>query len=724
MVLLGDDTKSDILSTVNVSADHTRGMRPKVRATQLQTVLEIIEELSNAIDPGDVLPQIIETLFRSFRQSQNGYVLLRNLEMGEFEPTAVRRSDGQDDPIVVSRVVVDEVVRNRTAVLSVESIRSDGGDGEHAGHPPSGICAPLIGRDGEILGLIQLEVVDGKGRFTDKDLDVLAGVARHVALVIESSCLHDAALRAQKTRFEARFRRLIEGSVQGIIIHRDFQPLFVNKAWAHLHGFTVDEVLGMRSVLDLVASDDQQRATEYASARIRGGPVPDRYEARAVRKDGSLIWLEEFSTSVEWEGGAAIQTAVVDITARKRAEEILRRGHDDLERRIDERAKELAEANRRLNKEIEERRQAVEDLKQSVALYHSLVDHIPLSVARKDLSGRFIFVNRALCEMFHLDTEQITGKIDFDLSPRDMAEKYRRDDELVAKTGELLETYEKFTNSDGQQSDIHTLKTPIYDTSGNIAGTQLIFSNVSSIKRTEEEKRRYAAELERSNQELEQFAYSVSHDLQTPLKTVTSYCELLQRRYHDKLDAEANEFLAVAADGALRLKRLLDDLLAYSRVSTDKSTVGKVDVAEAVDETLHNLKAVVLETRAEVTHDELPTLTASATQLMQLFQNLVGNAIRYRSEEAPRIHISSRELNDAWEFQVQDDGLGIDVKHFDRIFQIFQRLHAEQEISGAGVGLSICKRIIERHGGRIWVRSKCGEGSCFCFTLPKTPLAN
>jgi light-regulated signal transduction histidine kinase (bacteriophytochrome) len=266
---------------------------------------------------------------------------------------------------------------------------------------------------------------------------------------------------------------------------------------------------------------------------------------------------------------------------------------------------------------------------------------------------------------------------------------------------------------------IHTLKTPTYDAGGRIIGTQLTFWDVTPQKQTEFERDRNAQELERSNRDLEQFAYSVSHDLQSPLRTVTSYCQLLQNRYQGSLDDDADEFLTGAIDGARRMRRLLDDLLSYSRVATEAHQFLPADANKVLEEALHNLRAAVDESGAQVTHDALPSVVCDATQLMQIFQNLVSNSVRYRSESPPRIHIGCVEESGAWKFHVRDNGVGIDPRHQERIFQVFQRLYAEHEIPGSGVGLAICKRIVERHGGQIWVESQPDEGSVFFFTLPK-----
>ncbi|NQU71146.1 MAG: PAS domain S-box protein, partial [Rhodospirillales bacterium] len=227
-----------------------------------------------------------------------------------------------------------------------------------------------------------------------------------------------------------------------------------------------------------------------------------------------------------------------------------------------------------------------------------------------------------------------------------------------------------------------------------------------------------ADELQRSNSDLEQFAYIASHDLQEPLRMISGYCQLLQRRYKDKLDQDANEFIEFAVEGAGRMQRLISDILMYSRVGTRAKPLEQIPCQEILDGALANLQVVIEETGAVITSDELPEIMGDRSQLGQLFQNLLGNALKFRGDKTPEIHVSATQADKGWEISVSDNGIGIEPEHRDRIFLIFQRLHTRAEYEGTGIGLAVCQKIASRHGSALTVDASESGGSKFIFNLP------
>jgi len=251
-------------------------------------------------------------------------------------------------------------------------------------------------------------------------------------------------------------------------------------------------------------------------------------------------------------------------------------------------------------------------------------------------------------------------------------------------------------------------------------GYRGVGSDITDRKRAQVVLRAAYEELTRSNAELQQFAYVASHDLQEPLRMIGSYTQLLERRYGDKLDADAREFMGFIVEGATRMKQLIEDLLAYSRVGTRGKDLRPVPAQGALDRALVNLRAAIESSGAQITCDSLPEVSADDTQVTQLFQNLIGNAIKFRKkDEPPRVHIGVQDAGEEWRFSVSDNGIGIEPQYFERIFMVFQRLHTRDEYPGTGIGLAICKKVVDRHHGRIWVESAYGKGSTFIFTFHK-----
>jgi PAS domain S-box-containing protein len=288
-----------------------------------------------------------------------------------------------------------------------------------------------------------------------------------------------------------------------------------------------------------------------------------------------------------------------------------------------------------------------------------------------------------------------------------------------ALNGEEFIIDREFGSGDLERRHVEMIYSSIRNQDGQLIGASHIARDITRRKQVENERKRLIEDLARSNRELEQFAYVASHDLQEPLRMVASYLQLLERKYRSQLDDKAIRYMDFAVEGALRMQKLIEGLLAYSRISRRGAEFKRIDVNHIFAQTVANLTAAINDTGAVVTRDDLPVITGDETQLLQLFQNLIGNAVKYRRPAVPpAVHVSVQRQEREWVFGIHDNGIGIASPYYERIFLIFQRLHTRGEYPGTGIGLALCKRIVESHHGRIWVESTPGSGTTFFFTIP------
>jgi PAS domain S-box-containing protein len=384
---------------------------------------------------------------------------------------------------------------------------------------------------------------------------------------------------------------------------------------------------------------------------------------------------------------------------------------------IDKTKEQLIDELDKMRLQIDELEAGKIEIKQSEELFRILFHSSPIGIYIVQ-DGRFRFFGHQFARITGYSEDELIGICSLNLVlPEDR--NAVRENAVKMLKGERSLGYEfRILTKRAETKWVMETVAPVFYQQRRATLGNLV--DITERKQTEKELRQIMAEMARSNTELEQFAHVVSHDLQEPLRMVSSYTQLLARRYHGKLDDDADEFIAYAVDGANRMQVLLNDILDYSRVGTRGKPFKVIYCEDVFDQAMANMKLAIEDSGAVVNHDTLPIIMADEGQLVQLFQNLIGNAVKFRNQEPPRINVSAEKRQNEWVFSVRDNGIGIDPQSAQSIFEIFRRLHTREEYPGTGMGLAICKKIVERHGGQIWVQSQPGEGSTFYFTIRAT----
>ncbi len=481
-----------------------------------------------------------------------------------------------------------------------------------------------------------------------------------------------------------KYRGLLEAAPDAMVVVKPGGEIVLLNVQAEKQfGYRRDELVGQKvkniipkGFAERLIADGTRTAAEALAQQIGNG-----IELTGRRKDGGEFPIEIMLSPLESVEGILVTAAIRDISVRKNAE------------------KHLAQMEGR---------------------YRGLLEAAPDAMVVVNPGGDIVLLNVQAENKFGYSRDELVGQKIKNIIPEGFAERLIADalrtaeDALAQQIGTGIELTGR--RKDGSEFPIEIMLSPL-DSAEGILVTAAI-RDITARKKAEMHLLHTVEELNRSNEELGQFAYIASHDLQEPLRMVASYTQLLSRRYKGKLDADGDQFIAFAVDGANRMQRLIQDLLAFSRVGTKGQDLLDISSEDALQQALMNLCSALEESGAQVTHDPLPPVQADETQLVQLFQNLVGNAIKYQSPGVPRVHVSAaRNGAKKWIFSVKDNGLGIDPQYFDKIFGMFQRLHKREEFAGTGIGLAICKKIVERHGGSISVESQPGQGSTFHFAL-------
>ena len=486
-------------------------------------------------------------------------------------------------------------------------------------------------------------------------------------------------------QMEARYRGLLEAAPDAmVVVNRSGEIVLLNVQAEKQFGYRRDELLGqkVKSIIpegfaERLIADGTRTAAEALAQQIGTG-----IELNGRRKDGSEFPIEIMLSPLESAEGILVTAAIRDITERKRVEDALRQSEERFR-----------------------------------LMVSGVKDYANVML---DPEGLIVSWNEGAERLKGYRAEEIIGQ---HFSRFYFAEDIRKGLPALelkqAKETGRFEGEGWRVRKDGSRFLANIVITALRDEKGQLRGFGKITRDITERKRSEEHLTKTMEELKRSNDELGQFAYVASHDLQEPLRMVASYTQLLAQRYKGRLDSDADEFIAFAVDGCNRMQGLIQDLLSYSRAGANAEPLREISCEDALEKTLRNLCATIQDSGAMVTHNSLPNIMMDETQLVQVFQNLIGNAIKYRGAEPPRVHVSAtRNGGNEWIFSVRDNGMGMEPQYFERIFILFQRLHGQKEFEGTGIGLAMCKKIVDRLGGRIWVESQPMKGSTFYFALP------
>ena len=516
---------------------------------------------------------------------------------------------------------------------------------------------------------------------------------------------------------EAKLRITFASMTDGIVLNGlDRKVTDCNEAVLRLTQRSREEIIG-KPFTDLLAPEFRSQILETIPELLEKGAI--RTNSKMLRKNGESFDVESNVSLIKDAAGqpTAFLTVIRDVTERKKAESVLQEAQEELKSVNDE----LRTMNETLEKRVQER---TERLRVTSLYARSLIEASLDPLVTISTEGKITDVNAATEEVTGCTRDELIGSdfSDFFTEPAKANAGYQR----VFNEGSIRDYPLAIRHRSGGVSDVLYNATVFRNDAGEIQGVFASARDISALKQLEQvlreskllEKR--TAELARSNAELEQFAYIASHDLQEPLRMITSYLQIIEEDYKGKLDEDADEYIGFAVDGAKRMQTLINDLLKYSRVGTKGKSFVPISTETTLSEALDNMKVTIDETKAVITHDQLPTVLGDDAQLTQVFQNLLSNAIKFRGNSAPQIHVGVEQTPKEWVFSVRDNGIGIDMKYAERIFTIFQRLHAREEYPGTGIGLAVVKKIVERHGGRIWVESPPESGSTFYFTLPTT----
>ena len=519
--------------------------------------------------------------------------------------------------------------------------------------------------------------------------EVLARIDKQVGLQKLQQQLKEQNYQLQQS--QSLLASILNSSLDGVVAYSavrnsegnivDFQWLLINPAAEKFYGLLLNEIVGKNLLAELSQVRNNGLFDLYVSV-VETGETVDREFSYEHERD-TIVWLH--IVAVKLNDGLAVTFR--NITDRKRAEIALR--------------------------DSEER-------------FRAIFEQAAVGIAKTTLCGQFMRVNPGFCQIVrYAESELLQQNWQAITHPDDIEADREYVRSLLSGNIQTFSLEKRLVCKDQAVRWANVTVSAMRDAKGTPQYLICAIEDISERKLVQEllqesldTQTRYAQELTRSNAELEQFSYVASHDLQAPLSTIAGYAQLLEKRCHNQLDAQGNKFIRNIVNSCGRMQALIDDLLEYSRVGRSEKPFDLIDCNLVFEDACANLQLAIRQDQASVTRGDLPRVRGDSFQLLQLFQNLIGNAIKYRSSEAPMVHVGASRQGDSWVFSVQDNGIGIAEQYHPRIFQLFQRLHSEKQYSGTGIGLAICQRIVDRHGGRLWVESEPNRGSTFYFSIP------
>jgi PAS domain S-box-containing protein len=490
-----------------------------------------------------------------------------------------------------------------------------------------------------------------------------------------------ALAQEQLKRNEERWNLALQGSGDGVW---DWDlvtgEIFLSHRSREILGFAGEELTTSAAREVLIHPDDLERTSEELQRHLRGETTQFDCEYRVRSKDGSYVWIQGLGRVIARDGqGKALRIVGT-------------------------------------HKNIAERRWVREALEGREALLREFITHTPAAIAMLDRDLRYLYASTRWLADHGLAGQDIIGRSHYEVLP-DLPERWKDVHRRVLGGAVESCSEDSLPKADGSIEWLQWEAHPWHDTSGQVGGLVLFRHVITERKQLELRLEEQNRQLNRSNAELEQFAYVASHDLQEPLRAISGCAQILAQRCSGSLDADKNALLEHVVAGAARMKALIEGLLSLSRVASGAQILASVSAADIVQRALRNLETSIADQGASVSVAALPNVAADPTQLLQLFQNLIGNALKYRGGAAPAVAVTCVQRGGFQQFSVHDNGIGIEPQYFERIFGVFQRLHTREEYPGTGIGLAICRKIVERHGGKLWLESSPGNGSTFHFTL-------